>query len=248
MIKFFRHIRKSLLMENKTSKYFKYAIGEIILVVIGILIALWFNQRANFNAERQKEIKGLKEIRINLDSDLVEISEDISYMDSVRKGCAYVLSYIPIHEKPNTEFNHSALIMRTTPHFNPNKGGYNLLVSKGIEIIQNDELRSAISYHFESMYTYYNRYEKERIDFRIIYMEKELIKYFSYKEIPGSPYLGIYQINQQDYLKLKSEGSFLKLVMATKRANVLVQDRAYRLKNSIIQLSESIDKELETRQ
>jgi len=35
MIKFFRHIRKSLLMENKTSKYFKYAIGEILLVVIG---------------------------------------------------------------------------------------------------------------------------------------------------------------------------------------------------------------------
>ena len=43
MIKFFRNIRKNLLMENKTSKYFKYAIGEIILVVIGILIALQIN-------------------------------------------------------------------------------------------------------------------------------------------------------------------------------------------------------------
>ena len=43
MIKFFRHIRKSLLMENKTGKYFKYAIGEIILVVIGILIAVQIN-------------------------------------------------------------------------------------------------------------------------------------------------------------------------------------------------------------
>ena len=50
MIKFFRHIRKSLLMENKTSKYFKYAIGEIILVVIGILIALSIN---NWNEERK---------------------------------------------------------------------------------------------------------------------------------------------------------------------------------------------------
>lgn len=37
MIKFFRHIRKSLLMESKTSKYFKYALGEILLVMIGIL-------------------------------------------------------------------------------------------------------------------------------------------------------------------------------------------------------------------
>ena len=50
MIKFFRHIRKSLLMENKTSKYFKYAIGEIILVVIGILIALQIN---NWNEDRK---------------------------------------------------------------------------------------------------------------------------------------------------------------------------------------------------
>ena len=43
MIKFFRNIRQSLIMENKTSKYLKYAIGEILLVVIGILIALQIN-------------------------------------------------------------------------------------------------------------------------------------------------------------------------------------------------------------
>ena len=49
MIKFFRKIRQNLLMENKTGKYFKYAIGEIILVVIGILIALQIN---NWNSQR----------------------------------------------------------------------------------------------------------------------------------------------------------------------------------------------------
>ncbi len=53
MIKFFRHIRQSLIMENKTAKYLKYAIGEIVLVVIGILIALQIN---NWNEER-KELK-----------------------------------------------------------------------------------------------------------------------------------------------------------------------------------------------
>ena len=50
MIKFFRHIRQNLIMENKTSKYLKYAIGEIILVVIGILIALQIN---NWNEQRK---------------------------------------------------------------------------------------------------------------------------------------------------------------------------------------------------
>jgi len=43
MIKFFRKIRQKLLIENKFSKYILYAIGEIILVVIGILIALQIN-------------------------------------------------------------------------------------------------------------------------------------------------------------------------------------------------------------
>jgi len=43
MIKLFRNIRQNLIMENKTGKYLKYAIGEIVLVVIGILIALSIN-------------------------------------------------------------------------------------------------------------------------------------------------------------------------------------------------------------
>lgn len=52
MIKFFRRIRQQLLTENKFSKYVLYAIGEIILVVIGILLALQIN---NWNEERQNQ-------------------------------------------------------------------------------------------------------------------------------------------------------------------------------------------------
>jgi hypothetical protein len=50
MIKFFRKIRQQLLIENKFSKYLLYAIGEIVLVVIGILIALSIN---NWNEKRK---------------------------------------------------------------------------------------------------------------------------------------------------------------------------------------------------
>ena len=53
MIKFFRKIRQNLLSEGKTGKYVKYAIGEIILVVIGILIALQINTW-NQNKKDQK--------------------------------------------------------------------------------------------------------------------------------------------------------------------------------------------------
>ena len=54
MIKFFRKIRFDLLGKNKTGKYFKYAIGEIVLVVIGILIALQIN---NWNEVRKTNNK-----------------------------------------------------------------------------------------------------------------------------------------------------------------------------------------------
>ena len=67
MIKFFRHIRKSLISENKMGKYFKYAIGEILLVVIGILIALQIN---NWN-ERKKSTSQLR-------AQLVAIQNDIN--------------------------------------------------------------------------------------------------------------------------------------------------------------------------
>ncbi len=69
MIKFFRHIRKSLVVENKTGKYFKYAIGEIVLVVIGILIALQIN---NWKESRKLQ----EEINTYLTQKLVNLHED----------------------------------------------------------------------------------------------------------------------------------------------------------------------------
>ncbi|NNC35807.1 MAG: hypothetical protein HKO09_13100, partial [Croceitalea sp.] len=54
MIKFYRQIRYNLMETGKTGKYLKYAIGEIILVVIGILIALQIN---NWNEQRKDRIR-----------------------------------------------------------------------------------------------------------------------------------------------------------------------------------------------
>lgn len=71
MIKFFRRIRQSLLAENKISKYLVYAIGEIVLVVIGILIALQIN---TWNENRRQQ-ENLKEIYRVVAEDLEKISK-----------------------------------------------------------------------------------------------------------------------------------------------------------------------------
>ena len=73
MIKFFRKIRHNLLSEGKTGKYMKYAFGEIILVVIGILIALSINNW-NENRKNQKlELEYLIGIKSNLNDDIAEL-------------------------------------------------------------------------------------------------------------------------------------------------------------------------------
>lgn len=75
MIKFFRHIRRSLIQENKMGKYFRYAIGEIALVMIGILLALQVN---NWNENRKAEVKELNllsNLKVDFESRLKELRE-----------------------------------------------------------------------------------------------------------------------------------------------------------------------------
>ncbi len=79
MIKFFRKIRQNLLSKGKTGKYFKYAIGEIVLVVIGILIAIWINGTYNNYQERKVEATILKKLITDIEADFEHINEVESY-------------------------------------------------------------------------------------------------------------------------------------------------------------------------
>ena len=63
MLKFFRRIRHDLMATGKTTKYFKYAIGEIVLVVVGILIALQINNWNEKNKQREHQIDQLSNLR-----------------------------------------------------------------------------------------------------------------------------------------------------------------------------------------
>ena len=89
MIKIFRKIRQNLLLDGKTGKYFKYAIGEILLVVIGILIALNIN---NWNEQKKNEAKIvniLEEIQNDILLDLIQANRMFDYhlfTDSISKG------------------------------------------------------------------------------------------------------------------------------------------------------------------
>ena len=95
MIKFFRKIRQNLLSEGKTGKYFKYAIGEILLVVIGILIALWLN---NINQQRI-ELQESSFLKLELKQELLNNKKSFKNYKSYSEQC---------HEKIITVLNVSA--------------------------------------------------------------------------------------------------------------------------------------------
>ncbi len=154
MIKFFRKIRQNLLSEGKTGKYLKYAIGEIILVVIGILIALQVN---NWNQDRLN-VKAAADYEHRLLEDIYEekaiLGAVIQYQSTVR---SYALRAIEVLESGLLTDNDSASgflidLYQASQLQYPTSAisTYQELISSGqIGMIADDSLRSAII-------TYYN--------------------------------------------------------------------------------------------
>ena len=94
MIKFFRKIRRELMEKNKISKYLMYTIGEIVLVVIGILIALSIN---NWNEERKdlrQEQLILKQLRSEYKSNLAQLEEKVLMRNEGIEACNILLHQI----------------------------------------------------------------------------------------------------------------------------------------------------------
>jgi len=153
MLTFLRRIRRSQIISGATTKYILYALGEIALVVIGILIALQIN---NSNQERQnrlREIKLLKELKSNLQVNEKRLIEDISlenvYFNSAKIIVQHLDDNLPYHDSLAIHFQLSQLsadIVLVT-------SAYEALKSIGFDIISNDTLRSSIINLFDTDYT-----------------------------------------------------------------------------------------------
>ena len=100
MIPFFRKIRKKLADDNKPLKYLRYAIGEIILVVIGILIALQINNWKENKLERKQEKAILNQLNSEFKSNLDQLDEKIKSKTELMKSVLKLLNYLnPYYSK-----------------------------------------------------------------------------------------------------------------------------------------------------
>jgi hypothetical protein len=153
MIIYFKKIRQKLIDGGNLSKYFFYAIGEITLIVIGILLALYLD---NLNSEkkiRAIEVKILYELNSNLSSSIKSYERAIQAEQMYLENNLLILNFLDNNKPYDESLDKAFGTYYWTISSNPIKGGYDYLKSKGIELISNDSLRQNISYLFENEFS-----------------------------------------------------------------------------------------------
>jgi len=151
-MKIFRNIRQDLMDKNKTVKYLKYAIGEVILVTIGILIAVQVNAFKTYHNDRLIEKKVIVELKRDLQKDTTDLNNLLRIKNEQLKQCRWVLN---IFNNPQQKISDSVQFMDNIgkPFYfyvdNPHKTVFDLAKSSGdLFKITNDTLINNISVYF----------------------------------------------------------------------------------------------------
>ena len=154
MIKFFRSIRKNMIKENRTSKYLLYAIGEIVLVVIGILIALSINNWNEEQKENNQKLFILNKLGVDIKTDIFTIKEEINVNAITITNYKYCLDILSNKIKADKQaFLDKFSNILSIGHFIQNKTTFNNLISTGkIELIKNQNLSDSIVKYYNVDY------------------------------------------------------------------------------------------------
>lgn len=144
MINFFRKTRKKLADDNKPLKYARYAIGEIVLVMIGILLALQVNNWNELKKDRNVENKLLNELKENLTTNLVRLQDEIQKEYKSITEINLIVEHLdhrrPYHDSLDTHFRQAFL----SHDIVLSSSAFEVIKSKGFEIIHSDSLRNDI--------------------------------------------------------------------------------------------------------
>lgn len=162
MIKFFRKIRQKLLSENKLSKYLIYASGEIVLVMIGILLALQVNKIYNESNRKKAEQVTINQLINDLSQSQYDLEMQVGFNESRARRYAQILQTFWMNELPEGVEN---LIGGSGSNvYSPILGTARSLINSGrLDILSSQELKNEIVSYVEVVgYTLkdINRYEE----------------------------------------------------------------------------------------
>ena len=151
MINFFRKKRKKLADDNKALKYTRYAIGEIVLVVIGILIALSINNWNENRKEKKLAKTYLENLKLDLETDINALELALKDLNFFEKEGYYSLNVLEgkIEEIDTVKFLKSLILNNHYHLHQPSTSTYEDLISSGnIKLLQNNDLKIELSKYY----------------------------------------------------------------------------------------------------
>jgi hypothetical protein len=265
MIKFFRRIRQQLLAEGKTAKYFKYAIGEILLVMIGILLALQVN---NWNEERKDRIQEqvlLRQLQTEFKSNLDQLNQKIAIRQEIILSATKLLGYIddPATRQKDSINRYLALSVGYTT-FDPIVS--DLANSGGLRLLRNNSLKQLLSYWTseimqvtESEQTWYKYRNEVYVPFLITHYQIRTARH----DLIKTDYLKKYQSDKgvdsylykiggigpskypEDYNQLLDQPDFEDHLTRCIVTNNICDVQSIILRNRIVEILELISTEIE---
>lgn len=152
MLRFLRQLRQNKISQNQFRKYFLYALGEVLLVVIGILLALQIDAWNNGRILKQKELLYLKEIRVQLQEDLETIGYTIDFNQNKDSAITNSLGAM-LHSNSNLqamfEISKNMPVLAEYSVFTQNRVAFdNMLSAENIDLISSDTLRTLLSNYY----------------------------------------------------------------------------------------------------
>ncbi|PKP26480.1 MAG: hypothetical protein CVU03_02780 [Bacteroidetes bacterium HGW-Bacteroidetes-2] len=228
-------------MENKTGKYLKYAIGEIVLVVIGILLALQIN---NWNENRKmhlQEIKLLSDLQLELKKTLDEIKEGMELIKVTIEDINRIEYYIKNGLPYSTELDSS---FGRIPHNYAgffNSAAYNSLKTMGIGIIQNEKLRMEIINMYDVKFLSIPDYTIDENLIRSSVVFPYYAKHVMYSEN------STYTAKPNNFNDLKNNPEFLNILRLIKRQRIRGIERFNDVLIPLNKLIENIKTDLDSK-
>ena len=242
MITIFRSIRKALLADSKFSKYLVYALGEILLVVIGILLALQINTWSADKNARDKEQLYLKSFQNDIENNIAQLDRVINKSSETLGATDSLLRYAQGQLKLPTIEAFEALIMGATNYtiFMSQEGTINDIFGSGdLALIQNDSIRKAMV-NWAADLKYLKEFETLGKDNQLRYIGHLLESAPMYRKTRQQNF-----VDQEVADQLLKDTQFLNLVSEQKHMaqelNWLYQNQRAKMETILEQVHQNID-------
>ncbi|MBC7776634.1 MAG: hypothetical protein H7246_14470 [Phycisphaerae bacterium] len=256
MVSLFRKLRNKLAQKGVVKKYLSYALGEIALIVLGIMIAVKINNSQENEKDRVIESLSLLEIKRGLESDLLDTQINIEVHQNAIESCDAILNALsqalPFHDSLKVHFSRALGYSR----FISSIGAFESLKSRGLGIITNHKLREKITHYYDFRLKATKEWEEDFLSYLPI-VKQFTLKHFDKTQVfafndllPNSASEwftdNIYgEMRPIDYKKLSKSEEYKHILRTLKANNIWVLNLNHKIQRDLlVELISDIESEV----